>query len=178
MGGETWPESIGRLDNLAMPDPDSPERLDDVRFNALEDEVDRLAAVQQSSELSAEEPESERFDPAHSERDFATLVRSAVDDLPVEFQRALDGVAITISDRGQEEHAYGLYYGRQLGGELRLSQPVSHALPDQIVIFRDTLLRDYGHDLKLLRSQITQTVRHEVGHRLGFDERGVRDLGL
>jgi predicted Zn-dependent protease with MMP-like domain len=51
-------------------------------------------------------------------------------------------------------------------------------LPDEILIFRDTLVRDFGADPARLRSQVGQTVRHEVGHYFGFDEAGVRKLGL
>jgi len=49
---------------------------------------------------------------------------------------------------------------------------------DRIVIFRDTLRRDFGHDPDLLREQVTRTVRHELAHHVGFDEMGVRGLGL
>src|SRR5919205_806910 len=31
---------------------------------------------------------------------------------------------------------------------------------------------------ELLREQVTKTVRHELAHHVGFDELGVRDLGL
>jgi predicted Zn-dependent protease with MMP-like domain len=51
-------------------------------------------------------------------------------------------------------------------------------VPDRIVIYRDTLRRDFGHNAELLRAQVTQTVRHELAHHIGFDELGVRDLGL
>jgi hypothetical protein len=30
----------------------------------------------------------------------------------------------------------------------------------------------------MLRDQVTRTVRHELAHHIGFDELGVRDLGL
>jgi predicted Zn-dependent protease with MMP-like domain len=50
--------------------------------------------------------------------------------------------------------------------------------PDRIVIYQDTLERDFGHDPDLLRAQVERTVRHEVAHHLGWDERGVRGLGL
>src|SRR5215217_848108 len=50
--------------------------------------------------------------------------------------------------------------------------------PDRIIIFRDTLLRDFGHDPDELRAQVTRTVRHELAHHLGADELGVRELGL
>ncbi len=49
---------------------------------------------------------------------------------------------------------------------------------DRIVIFRDTLRRDFGHDPDLLRDQVLRTVRHELAHHVGFDELGVRGLGL
>jgi predicted Zn-dependent protease with MMP-like domain len=50
--------------------------------------------------------------------------------------------------------------------------------PDHIVVYRDTLERDFGHDPDLLRAQVVRTVRHELAHHIGWDERGVRDLGL
>ena len=49
---------------------------------------------------------------------------------------------------------------------------------DRIVIFRDTLRRDFGHDADLLREQVTRTVRHELAHHVGFDELGVSRLDL
>jgi len=51
-------------------------------------------------------------------------------------------------------------------------------VPDRIVIYRDTLLRDFGHDPDALRDQVVRTVRHELAHHLGWDELGVRGLGL
>jgi predicted Zn-dependent protease with MMP-like domain len=30
----------------------------------------------------------------------------------------------------------------------------------------------------MLRREVTRTVRHELAHHVGFDELGVRDLGL
>jgi predicted Zn-dependent protease with MMP-like domain len=49
---------------------------------------------------------------------------------------------------------------------------------DRIVIYRDTLVRDFGHDPAELRRQVTRTVQHELAHHLGWGERGVRGLGL
>ncbi len=111
----------------------------------------------------------------YSEREFEELVRSALDDLPVEFQRALENVAIVVSDRGAEHHAYGLYVGLKMGGSGFFG---GGGLPDEILIFRDTLVRDFGDDPARLRAKVTQTVRHEAGHHFGFDEAGVRKLGL
>lgn len=111
----------------------------------------------------------------YSEHEFEALVSSALDELPIEFQRALEHVAIVVSDRGEENHAYGMYVGSRLGGSAYFG---GGGLPDEILIFRDTLVRDFGDDPKKLRAHVIQTVRHEVGHHLGFDESGVRKLGL
>jgi predicted Zn-dependent protease with MMP-like domain len=117
---------------------------------------------------SADDDDDDLFDPA-DEDDFRALVRSAVDDLPLEFHRALEHVAIVVSDGGRRRRAYGLYQGDTVARDY---------FHDRIVIFRDTLVRDFGHDPDLLRAQVTRTVRHELAHHLGWDENGVRGLGL
>jgi predicted Zn-dependent protease with MMP-like domain len=111
----------------------------------------------------------------YTEREFEDLVSSALDGLPVEFERALEHVAIVVSDRGAENHAYGMYVGSRLGGTPFFG---GGGVPDEILIFRDTLVRDFGENPERLRLQVTRTVRHEVAHHFGFDETGVRKLGL
>lgn len=110
-----------------------------------------------------------------SEQEFEALVGSALDELPAEFQSALERVAIVVSDRGAENHAYGMYVGSRRGGTAYFG---GGGMPEEILIFRDTLERDFGSDPKSLRAHVVKTVRHEVGHYLGFDERGVHELGL
>src|ERR687894_796324 len=106
----------------------------------------------------------------YDDEDFAELVREAMDELPDLLQRALErNVAVVISDGGRRARAYGLYHGDGVARD---------DVPDRIVIYRDTLRRDFGHDPDLLRSEVTRTVRHELAHHLGADELGVRDLGL
>jgi predicted Zn-dependent protease with MMP-like domain len=111
----------------------------------------------------------------YSEKEFEALVSSALDELPPEFQRVLEHVAVVVSDRGAENHAYGMYVGSRRGGTAYFG---GGGLPDEILIFRDTLVRDFGDDPERLRAHVVKTVRHEVGHYLGFDEEGVRKLGL
>ncbi|HEY0390169.1 MAG TPA: metallopeptidase family protein [Solirubrobacterales bacterium] len=100
---------------------------------------------------------------------FEALVADAIDALPDEFQRVLEKVAVVISERGAEVHAYGQYYGDGVARE---------RYEDRIVIYRDTLERDFGHSHDLLARQVERTLRHELAHHLGWNERGVGDLGL
>jgi predicted Zn-dependent protease with MMP-like domain len=149
-------------------------RMADWREPESEEEFERV--VQRAERLArtgtAAEPDEEAFlelDPFDDE-DFEELVRDALDDLPDLLRAALNrNVAVVISDAGRRHRAYGLYQG---DGATR------DEVPDRIVIFRDTLRRDFGHDPALLREQVTITVRHELAHHIGFDELGVRDLGL
>ena len=137
-------------------------------FEALVMRTERLAAEGSWDSWEEDEDEEELFDPRREE-DFKVLVRRAIDDLPLEFHRALEHVAVVVSDGGGRRHAYGLYQGDTV------AQDYFH---DRIVIFRDTLVRDFGHDPDLLRAQVTRTLRHELAHHLGWDEKGVRGLGL
>jgi len=101
--------------------------------------------------------------------EFEALVADAIDALPEQFQRLLERVPVVISDLGTEARAYGEYYGDGMALE---------RFEDRIVIYRDTLERDFGHDRALLARQVERTLRHELAHHLGWDERGVGGLGL
>lgn len=148
MAGWTEPESEVEFDRLV----EETERLGREGVAADPDELDFMA-----------------LDP-YLDDDFEELVRDALDDLPDLLRKPLDhNIAVVISDNGRRYGAYGLYQG---DGATR------DDVTDRIVIFRDTLRRDFGHDPDLLREQVTITVRHELAHHIGFDELGVRDLGL
>ena len=93
--------------------------------------------------------------------EFESLVVDAIDRLPEEFQAVLARVAVVVSDRGAEVRAYGQYYGDGVARE---------NYEDRIVIYRDTLERDFGHDRALLARQVERTLRHELAHHHGGGE--------
>lgn len=126
-----------------------------------EEEFRRLA---ERSEALAAMPAAER-----ESSEFEDHVRAAIDGLPEELAGVLDEIPIVISTRGHEYRAYGHYIGDTVARE---------DFHDRIVIYQDTLERDFGHDPELLRAEVARTVRHEVAHHLGWDEDGVRGLGL
>jgi len=139
----------------------------EAEFERLVEESERMA--REGVTYEPDEGEFLDLDP-YDDEDFAELVREAMDELPELLQRALErNVAVVISDGGRKARAYGLYHGDGVARD---------DVPDRIVIYRDTLRRDFGHDPDLLRAEVTRTVRHELAHHLGADELGVRDLGL
>ena len=139
-------------------------------------EVEFERVVERSEALAAAgvepEPGEEEFlvlDPYDND-DFDELVREALDELPPELRRALDrNIAVVVSNQGRRMGAYGLYRGDTVARD---------NTSRQIIVYRDTLLRDFGHEADELRAQVTRTVRHELAHHLGWDELGVRGLGL
>ena len=135
---------------VALIGKEMPER----DFRRLVDRSDALAALP-----PPDQPPSE----------FDELVMEALDDLPEPFREVLERTPVTVSNRGHEHRAYGQYIGGTVARDI---------YPDHIVIYQDTLERDFGHDSVLLRAQVERTVRHELAHHLGWDERGVRRLGL
>ena len=135
---------------VALIGKEMPER----EFRRLVDRSDALASLP-----PPDQPPSE----------FDELVMQALDDLPERFRELLERTPVTVSSRGHEHRAYGHYIGGTIARDI---------YPDRIVIYQDTLERDFGHDPGLLRAQVERTVRHELAHHLGWDERGVRTLGL
>ncbi len=163
------------------------QTMTDAEFDALEDRVDRLskepaqgAAADTGKASTATGPYTASYaDP------FMALVRKAIDGLPPEFANALDHVAVVVSDQGSVQRRngrlqplYGLYVGYAGRGSLLGSPRIGGSAPDRIVIFRDTLTHDFGGDPQRLQEEVTRTLRHELGHHLGYDEPGVRSLGL
>jgi predicted Zn-dependent protease with MMP-like domain len=101
--------------------------------------------------------------------EFDLLVAEAIDRLPGEFQELLERTPVVVSQRGAEHRAYGHYHGDTVARD---------DYPDRIVLYQDTLERDFGQDPDHLRDQVERTLRHELAHHLGWKERGVRELGL
>lgn len=142
-------------------DPESESEFDEIVRHS-----ERLA--REGLAVPPDEGEFMQLDSLNDE-DFEELVRDALYDLPDLLRNALAHVAVVISDGGRRHRAYGLYQGGTVARD---------DVHDRIVIFRDTLRRDFGHDPDLLRDQVTRTVRHELAHHVGFDELGVSRLDL
>jgi predicted Zn-dependent protease with MMP-like domain len=131
------------------------------RQSMSEREFDAL--VQRSEQLAR------RPNDAAAATEFELLVADAIDRLPAEVQELLETTPVVVSERGAAEGAYGQYYGGDL---------TSGDREHRIVLFQDTLERDFGWDRDVLRAQVERTLRHEIAHHIGWNEPGVRGLGL
>jgi predicted Zn-dependent protease with MMP-like domain len=164
---------IGSVVVLAMTHfADWHEPESEAEFEAIVQRAEQLAAEGRWGDSDGDDDSDHDDDDEYvlsGDEDFRALVRAAVDDLPLEFHRALEHVAIVVSDGGRARGAYGLYQGDTVARDF---------FHDRIIIFRDTLTRDFGHNPELLKAQVTRTVRHELAHHLGWGEKGVRGLGL
>jgi predicted Zn-dependent protease with MMP-like domain len=133
------------------------------RESMTEEEVERLAV--RAEDLAGRGAAEGEREP----NEFDALVADAIDRLPPEFLDLLARVPVIVSHRGREFRAYGHHYGG----------PYTRGdYEHRIVIYQDTLERDFGHDPDLLAAQVERTLRHEVAHHIGWDEPGVRGLGL
>jgi predicted Zn-dependent protease with MMP-like domain len=165
---------VGSVVVLAMTHmADWHEPESELEFEAIVQRAEELAAREyDSADLESDDDDLADDDDEYAlsgDEDFKALVRSALDELPLEFHRALEHVAVVVSDGGRARRAYGLYQGDTVAHDF---------FHDRILIFRDTLVRDFGHDPELLKAQVRRTVRHELAHHLGWGEKGVRGLGL
>ena len=131
------------------------------RDGMSEEDFERL--VRRSEEL-AREPGL-----AREATEFELLVADAIDRLPPDFQKLLEHTAVVVSRRGAQAGAYGHYFGDTVARGY---------YEDRIVIYQDTLEGDFGYDPDVLAAQVERVLRHELAHHLGWNESGVRELGL
>lgn len=108
---------------------------------------------------------------------FERVVREAIEELPERFHFVLENVAIQVEEEPSlvESRELGLdpntdeLFGLYRGVPLSERDSSYTGLPDQVVIFREPLLRHFKNHGEL-RQQIKKTVIHELGHHLGMSD--------
>jgi acetylglutamate kinase len=119
-----------------------------------------------------------------SEDDILALAETALDALPQNLSRHVQGVAILVEDLADDEtldslglenpwELTGLYRGIPLT-QRSVSDPVQ--FPDTIVLYRDAILIEWvdtGEDLFRLVSSV---LVHEIAHHFGYSDADIERI--
>lgn len=108
--------------------------------------------------------------------EFDQLISRAMDELPQEYIKGLDNVAIVYADDPDEHqsqktnlHANSLLFGLYEGIPLtKRGAGYSFVLPDKITLFKNPILA-VSRTPEELFEQITRTLWHEIAHYYGLD---------
>lgn len=118
-----------------------------------------------------------------SKQEFEKLVETALDGLPDKFRSKLNNVAVFVKNEPDGEQLkkvnlkrgdllFGLFEGYAQAKRLNFG-PV---LPDRITIFKKAILSQCLNENEL-KQKIISTVKHEIAHHFGSDEKGAAKAG-
>lgn len=118
-----------------------------------------------------------------SDEQFEGLINESMDELPQEYIKRLDNVAIVYDDAPSPEQReklrlrcdqalFGLYEGIPL---TKRGAGYNLVLPDKITIFKHPMLQ-LAHDLNDLKRQVKRTLWHEIAHYYGLDHDRIHQL--
>ena len=116
---------------------------------------------------------------------FEQLVRSAIKDLPDEFQHCLNdnNVDLLVEEWPSREQLLGtgleedqMLLGLYEGVPLTEREDYNMILPDRIYIFQGPLEEITNGEEELVK-EIKETVRHEIAHHFGIDDPRLEELG-
>lgn len=111
-----------------------------------------------------------------TDREFDALITRAMDELPQEYIKGLDNVAIVMADEPTDEqkikmklrdHAVllGLYEGIPLP---QRGAGYTFVLPDKITLFKHSIMRVVHSETELFE-QVKRTLWHEIAHYYGLN---------
>jgi len=128
-------------------------------------------------------PDLRASDPSPSIDDIAAMAEQALAEIPEELRKHLDG-SIVVEDRADDEtlqrmgitspwNLLGLYRGIPLP-----NRSVMHVAryPDQILLFREPILRMWRRTGEDLFSIVRRVLIHEIAHHFGFNDEEIRTL--
>lgn len=118
-----------------------------------------------------------------TDQQFESLINRAMDELPQEYIKNLNNVAITYADNPTTEQLQkqGIRHGQLLLGlyegipQTQRGAGYALVLPDKITLFKHPLLH-VTHDHRSLFEQIKRTLWHEIAHHYGLGHDSIHRL--
>ncbi len=117
-----------------------------------------------------------------TDEQFDTLISRAMDELPQEYIKGLNNVAIVMADNPTPEQVQKMKLQGKLLLGLYEGVPLTHRgngwsgmLPDKITLFKHQILM-IVHDERSLFEQIKRTLWHEIAHYYGLDHDRMHEL--
>jgi predicted Zn-dependent protease with MMP-like domain len=118
-----------------------------------------------------------------TDEQFDALITRAMDELPQEYIKGLDNVAIVMADDPTDEQKIkmklrentillGLYEGIPL---TQRGNGYTFVLPDKITLFKHSIMRVVRSDEQLFE-QIKRTLWHEIAHYYGLSHARMEQL--
>lgn len=118
-----------------------------------------------------------------SDEDFDKIISQAMDELPEEYIKKLNNVAVTYADvpTAEQRHQqslrsdqtlFGLYEGIPL---TKRGASYNLVLPDKITIFKKPLVSS-SHDMTMLKRQVKHTLWHEIAHHYGLGHDQIKKI--
>lgn len=118
-----------------------------------------------------------------SDQEFDRLISRAMDELPQQYIKGLDNVAIVYADWPDEYQAQksglragsillGLYEGIPL---TKRGAGYSFVLPDKITLFKKSILMTVRNETELFE-QVKHTLWHEIAHYYGLNHADIHRL--
>jgi predicted Zn-dependent protease with MMP-like domain len=115
---------------------------------------------------------------------FQKFTEEALNSLPDRTKKHMHNVAIFVEDfpskeqlekikLGKHNVLFGLFEGYAQAKKINFG-PV---LPDKITLFRKAI-SDYCSDEVEIKEKISNTLKHEIAHHFGLDEKGARKAAV
>jgi len=122
----------------------------------------------------------------YSEQEFKEMVANALDEIPEEFEKEWENVAVTIStdwptDAEKKRMGVGenyLLFGKYSGASRVRGLFARTSARNVITIYQPALELRYGSDKVLLEQEVRRVVLHELAHHLGMTHEKMKEIGL
>ncbi len=146
------------------------------RVEALPSRLDRLGSVA---------PQGPATPLKYSEKEFQAMVARALDEVPEEFDKEWNNVAVIVSTGWPTEldkKRMGVREGRLVLGTYsgvdRTKGLQAESSRHVIVVYQPALELLCGSDTDRLEREIRRVVLHELAHHLGMSHPKMREIGL